>query len=217
VTSTEQPPAAPGLRQLKKQRTRLALIEAALKLFEAQGYEQTSVDEIAAAVDVSQRTFFRYFAGKEQVVLELADEVSARFIAALDSRPATEGSLTSVRRAMHELVTDRLIEADQPGAGTIELFSRAMLVIQQTPALVAADIVRRSHREQQMIEVVARRQGVDPRTDPRPRLLVAVFEALTRVAGETWCASGSRDLDDLDQIFDLHLDQLRPALADRWT
>lgn len=80
--------AAPvtGLRERKKRRTRNALLRAALVLFLSQGYERTTVDEITDAVHVSQRTFFRYFANKEEVVFALQELVEARFVAELHAR-----------------------------------------------------------------------------------------------------------------------------------
>lgn len=77
------------LRERKKQRTRDALLRAAVELFTSQGYDGTTVDEIAAAVDVSQRTFFRYFAGKDEAALALVEMTVERFVEAVRARPRT--------------------------------------------------------------------------------------------------------------------------------
>src|SRR5688572_5167571 len=78
----------PGLRERKKQRTRMALVDAALELFSAHGYEATTIDQIAAAADVSPRTFFRYFATKEDVALSLPVDGHEVMFRELAARPA---------------------------------------------------------------------------------------------------------------------------------
>jgi AcrR family transcriptional regulator len=95
-----------GRRDRKKLETRRALAEAAIALFDAQGFEDTTVEEIAEAVDVSRRTFHRYFARKEDVLFADASERLGRFRATLHDRPPGEAVATSVRVALRELASD---------------------------------------------------------------------------------------------------------------
>ena len=78
-----------SLRERKKARTRASLREHALRLFREQGYQATTVEQIAAAAEVSPSTFFRYFPTKEDVVLQ--DDMDTRMIAALEQQPAGLG------------------------------------------------------------------------------------------------------------------------------
>jgi AcrR family transcriptional regulator len=86
----------PGLRERKKAKTRAAIQEHALRLFSRQGYAETTVDQIAAAAEVSPATFFRYFPTKEDTVLY--DRLDPTMIDVFRSQPA-ELSLTEALRA----------------------------------------------------------------------------------------------------------------------
>ncbi|GAA4149742.1 TetR family transcriptional regulator [Actinomadura keratinilytica] len=173
-------PARAGLRERKKQRTRMALIDAALDLFLAQGYEQTTIDEIAAAVQVSQRTFFRYFAAKEDVLFGYMSEFDHLLLAELAARPARERPFTALFEALRGLLR-AIAEGDPADAGR---FRRVLRVVEGTPALAAGQMARFAATEETLAAAIARRQGVDPARDIRPRLLVAFFAGATRVAFE---------------------------------
>jgi AcrR family transcriptional regulator len=86
----------PGLRARKKARTRADLQRHALRLFRDQGYGATTVDDIAAAAEVSRSTFFRYFPTKEDVVL--FDDVDPLMVQAFAEQPAGTPLLTALRR-----------------------------------------------------------------------------------------------------------------------
>ena len=89
----------PGLRERKKARTRAAIQEQALRLFRDQGYERTTVEQIAEAAEVSPSTFFRYFPTKEDVALY--DALDPLMIEAFRSQPAALSPLAAMRAAMH--------------------------------------------------------------------------------------------------------------------
>src|SRR5216684_5171722 len=89
-----------GLRERKKARTRASIREHALRLFREQGYHKTTVEQIAAAAEVSPSTFFRYFPTKEDVVLQ--DDMDTRLVEALERQPAGLDPLSAVRAAARE-------------------------------------------------------------------------------------------------------------------
>src|SRR5258708_8808556 len=94
-------------RERKKRQTREALIRAALELFDAKGYEHTAVREITDAVDVSERTFFRYFASKEDLAVSFAKDWTDAILAALVARPAAEEPLAARRLLATQRKLDR--------------------------------------------------------------------------------------------------------------
>ena len=99
-TSQDQPG---GLRERKKARTRASIREHALRLFREQTYQGTTVEQIAAAAEVSPSTFFRYFPTKEDIVLQ--DDMDTRMIEALERQPTSLGPLSAVRAAIREVFT----------------------------------------------------------------------------------------------------------------
>jgi AcrR family transcriptional regulator len=92
--------AQTSLRERKKARTRASLREHALRLFREQGYQATTVEQIAAAAEVSPSTFFRYFPTKEDLVLQ--DDIDDRVLRALARQPAGLAPLAAIRAAMRE-------------------------------------------------------------------------------------------------------------------
>ncbi|MBP2705231.1 TetR family transcriptional regulator [Microbispora sp. RL4-1S] len=163
-----------GLRERKKERTKTALLDAGIDLFLSQGYEATTVDQIAAEVDVSTRTFFRYFSSKEEVALCLPAEEQEAFLAALAERPESESPFTALVRTGRARLA-LLRELDETDASRLLKVQR---LIQTTPALVASRMRLIVHNERRLLAEVARRQGRCP-ADLRAQLVVSVFLAMT--------------------------------------
>lgn len=98
---------APNLRERKRARTRRALIEAATDLFASRGYEQTTVAEIAAAADIGTRTFFGYFASKEELLFPEVDARVRAVVDAIAARGADDGPADVLLRALQAVAGSR--------------------------------------------------------------------------------------------------------------
>jgi AcrR family transcriptional regulator len=98
-------PSPIGLREFKKARTRQAISDVATRLFIQRGFDHVTVQEVAAAAEVSVKTVFNYFASKEELFFDRADEVVGALIEAVLARP--EG--VTVVEALHALLADRYL------------------------------------------------------------------------------------------------------------
>jgi AcrR family transcriptional regulator len=141
-----------GLRERKKARTRAAIRQHALRLFREQGYAATTVEQIAAAADVSPATFFRYFPTKEDVVLQ--DDLDIFTLAALEAQPPELGPIAAFRAAAAEsfaaLSPDdiaRLRESTQMAHTVPELRARALDEFARTIAQMAGALASRVGRD----------------------------------------------------------------------
>jgi AcrR family transcriptional regulator len=212
MTRLKGPPC--GLRERKKQRTREALARAAIALFVEKGYDATTVDEIAAAVDVSQRTFFRYFAGKEEAALAVEDSVEAHFLDALAARPPEEPPFEALRNALADAwdgINADVIELVPPS-----VHMRMHRLIESTPQLLAAQMRRSAVMEERVTAEIARREGVDPVSDPRPRIVVAALNSVMRSASRVWSTGDDLSVESMRRLCQDHFDLLIPALTTSW-
>lgn len=172
-----------GLRERKKRRTRDALTDAAFTLFQRKGFEATTIDEIAEAVDVSPRTFFRYFTSKDDVVLSQVDQQLASILVALADRPADEPVLTALRNATVEVTHACECAADATDAARFECLQA---LVAASPALLAGVLEQGAARLDQLAALLAARMGVDHTTDPRPYLVASVAVCAVQNAVNAW-------------------------------
>jgi AcrR family transcriptional regulator len=176
-----------GLRERKKERTRRQLADMALDLFESQGYDRTTVDDIAAAADVSPRTFFRYFAAKDEAVFERADDIQRQFRALLASRPTDEPLFVSLDELGRALLDHEVVDENR--------LRRVLTLVRDEPALRGRYDALMAVIETELTSWAAERLGETP-SDLRPRLVAASVLSARRVATDVWLESPDADLAD---------------------
>jgi len=157
------------------------LAEAAVAAFEADGFDATTVDSIAAQVGVSRRTFFRYFDSKEDPVFLPLENLGAAVAARLAERPSEEAPLAALRAALDVLIEDFATHADR--------WRTVITLNRQTPSLRARHLDKLEQWLAQMTPVLARRMDV-PAADPTARLYCTVLLGAWESAVQSWYSAG---------------------------
>ncbi|MFV0133951.1 TetR/AcrR family transcriptional regulator [Streptomyces sp. HMX87] len=145
-----------GLRERKKIKTRIAIRTAAYALIKEQGYDATTVEQIAERAEVSPSTVFRYFPTKEDIVL--TDEYDPLIEGLLRERPADEPVPESIRWAIREAMS--LALADNPDFGQDEMMVRVRLMV-EVPAVRSRLMESMSVTGRLMCRALAERTGRD--------------------------------------------------------
>jgi AcrR family transcriptional regulator len=189
-----------GLRERKKIKTREAIRTATYALIKEQGYDATTIEQIADRAEVSPSTVFRYFPAKEDIVL--TDESDPVLLEELRARPVDEPWPDTIRHVMREAVRTG-VEQDPEVA---RLRTRLMV---QVPAVRSRMMESMSVTGRMLCTAIAERTGRDPDS-----LEVRVY-AMSLVGGlmETslyWAENGHRD--DFAALVDRTLDILQHGL-----
>lgn len=150
------------------------LREAALELFGERGFEQTTVAEIAARAGLTERTFFRHFADKREVLFRGSEGLRDTLVAAIDDAPAAASSLEAVTAAV-----------DAAGAVFNREFARRrQAVILANPELQERELIKLAHLTEVLADAL-RRRGI---RDAAARLASETGMALFRITFERWVA-----------------------------
>ena len=178
MQAVQDNPPQSGLRERKRAETHARIQTTALLLFSERGFEATTLDDIAAAADVSRRTLFHYFGSKEDIVLSAKSDVITEIEAAVAGRPREEPLLDMAEGALTDMA------ARFQGPGPLALAR----LIKSTPALQASDHAKYDVMERRLTAALAARKGL-PAHDLQARMVALATIGVLKVSTEAWLAS----------------------------
>jgi AcrR family transcriptional regulator len=192
-----------GLRERKKERVRTTIQQVALRLFQKQGYEQTTVEQIADAAGVSPATVYRYFMAKEDLVV--TDDYDPIVIASILERPAGEPLIDSVRAVMTGVLV-KYFERDR------ELLIARHHLRKQTASLQAA-FSEEQERSLELFSALIARHVRRPADDLDVRVACGALVGALQEAFSSWLAHGSQGGEErLRELLDRAITRCESAL-----
>lgn len=191
-----------GLRERKKLERRRSIEVAALNRFGENGFDATTIDEIAADADIAPRTFFSYFPTKEDAVLaDYADRLK-RTTDELGRRPASEAPWLALRESFAVVAADYEAQRDD--------LIRRFAIMAVNPSVHARSLQLQAGWEDTVAEVLAQRMGVNAE-DIRPRLMSSAALACMRSSLRHWILTGHRR--SLPDLVEASFDRLGTGLS----
>jgi len=185
----------PGLREIKKRRTRQALIDSAMRLYREKGFDRVTVADIAHQAEVAPRTFFGYFETKEDVFLGLGDDRLQSLVQAIRHRDRRAPILSAVRPV---LLQDREPPEAQQGRRTRPELSELL----RHPAIASRLRERWNKWEDLLAEAIADDVGAH-RGDPEARVVAAAITAAIRIAAAAAIVEPKRRRQIAERVFEL--------------
>lgn len=180
------------MAERKRQLVSEELTEAALQLLASKGFDAVTIDEIVTAAGVSKRTFFRYFASKEDVVVRFLADMGTGIRAELAARPAEEPPSVALLHAVRVPLAACAVDADSDRA------LRVVQLILRTPALLARFLERQAQWRDDLAQELARRPGPEAESGLYPRLAAGMALNAFDAVLHRWSASeGAEDPADL--------------------
>jgi AcrR family transcriptional regulator len=188
------------VRERTRRAVRGELAQLAVSLFVEKGYDETTIDDLAAAAGMSKRTFFRYFASKEDLVVGKYEFFGQQLAEDLAARPADEPLWASLRQIFGRVADHAENDARKAESVAMEK------IVRDHPTLNASYLERVSRMQELVLDEVHARTGPPDPTDPRAAAIVgAAFSCLT-AAWSTWLTT------DQAKPFGVLLDQAMDAI-----
>ncbi|MDY7231710.1 TetR family transcriptional regulator [Hyalangium rubrum] len=195
MKAKESPPDLESLQERKQRLVRANIAELALAPLIERGFDAVTIDDLAKAAGISRRTFFRYFATKEEVVTSEFDEAGTSLLAAFRLRPRDEQPLLSLRFAIGSVI-ERLASAPER--------TRALMrLIRRTPSLRGRFLVTQDEWRDQLTAAIVERLPRGPKSPMLARLTATVSMGAVDAAMTTWAESNDRDISAVaDEAFE---------------
>lgn len=194
----------PGLRERTRRALQEDIARAAQKLFLLKGFEATTIDDIAAEVGMSQRSFFRYFPTKEDIILSKIDMMESDMLDRLRNGPAEEPIWRSLR-----CIFDAVSENGEQ-AQVAEPIQRFVFT---TPRLLAGYLQKLQKMQDEVVAILSEREAAIGRPfsveDPAPRALTSAAFGCLVAAQHSWLASGCSK--PLGEFIDLAMATVAPT------
>src|SRR6266704_3194879 len=191
------------VRERSRRTVRSELAQLAVDLFVEKGYDETTIDDLAAAAGMSKRTFFRYFASKEELVMGKYEILGEQLAEDLAARPADEPIWASMRQVFGRVV--EYFESEARGATAVAMEN----IVRDHPTLNASYLERVSRMQELVLDEVRTRTGRPDPADPRTAAIVGAAFSCLIAAWTTWLTTNQAQ--PFGELLDQAMDAIQPT------